>query len=166
MSILSTVKSNKLKTGLFIAFTLILFFLLFLYSHKVAPISWGLYGQVNTEKGIALLGADTVAYYSERKYIQGNALLSHKTANATWYFSSEANKQLFIADPEKYKPQYGGYCALAVTKGVTTNAAPEHWLVQDGKLYLFFNNDIKTTWLNEVNNGAKLTADGHWARRQ
>ena len=59
--------------------------------------------------GVAIKGYDTVAYHTEGRAVKGNSKMSHKWNDAKWYFASQANRDLFIKDPERYAPQYGGY---------------------------------------------------------
>ncbi len=162
MSILNTVKENKIKTILVVLGALTVFVLIFMYNNKVAPVSWNVYGAINTENGIALQGADVVAYQTQGKFMQGNSKINYESKNAIWYFATEENKQLFIDAPEKFKPQYGGYCAFAVSTGVTAVAQPENWTVQNGKLYVFNSAEVKETWINEKSSAA---SDANWAKR-
>jgi YHS domain-containing protein len=165
MGVLRSVKENKLKTLGLTVLLLFSFLLLFLYSNKVAPVSWGLYGNVNIDDGIALQGNDPVAYHAAGKRTSGNSKFSFKMGDATWYFSSASNKQLFADMPEKYMPQYGGYCAFAVSQGVTAVADPEHWTIQNGRLYVFNGSGPKETWVNEISKGSIIKADSVWATR-
>lgn len=166
MTIISSVKNNKIKSIAIVLFSLMIFFLLFLYSNKISPVSWGLYGEVNTHNGISLKGADAVAYFTEGKYIAGNSKYFHKTDSATWYFSSESNKQLFIKSPEKFMPQYGGFCTFAVTQGVTADAQPENWTIQNEKLYVFNDKNVIDEWIKGIADGSIKTANANWATRK
>ena len=163
MDVFRSVKDNKLKSLGFSVLLLISFLLIFLYSNKVAPVSWGLYGSVNTDSGIALQGNDPVAYHTTGMPTAGDSKFSFKTDNATWYFSSASNRQMFIEAPEKYMPKYGGFCAFAVSQGVTADAKPEHWTIQDGKLYVFNGADPKETWVSEISKGSIAKSDSSWA---
>ena len=96
---------------------------------------------------LALKGYDPVAYFSESKPVKGDKAISTKWNGATWRFSSEANQRLFIKDPQKYAPQYGGYCAWAVGNGYTADIDPKAWTVHDGKLYLNYNRNVRNDWL-------------------
>ena len=69
----------------------------------------------------AIKGYDTVAYFTENKAVEGQAAFSTDYQGAKWLFSSQENLDLFIADPEKYAPQYGGYCAYAVAQNSTAS---------------------------------------------
>jgi YHS domain-containing protein len=89
-----------------------------------------------TSAGAALKGYDPVAYFTEGKPVKGLSEFQHEWMGAKWYFLSAANRDLFIANPEKYAPRYGGYCAYAVSKGHTADISPSAWKIVDGKLYL------------------------------
>lgn len=88
---------------------------------------------------VAIKGYDPVAYFVENKAVEGSAAYSHRWLGAEWHFASAKNRDLFIADPGKFAPQYGGYCADGVSFGtVTTNIDPNAWRIIDGKLYLSY----------------------------
>ena len=86
--------------------------------------------------GVALKGYDPVAYFTEGKPVKGLNDFTYEWMGAEWHFSSAANRELFIASPEKYAPQYGGYCAYAVSRGHTADISPNYWKVVAGRLYL------------------------------
>lgn len=88
------------------------------------------------EDGYAIKGTDPVAYFTEAKPVAGNKKWSTDYQGVTWLFSSEANLKKFEADPEKYAPQYGGWCATGVSFGFKIPIQPEQWKIVDGKLYL------------------------------
>lgn len=69
--------------------------------------------------GKAIQGYDPVAYFTESKPVEGSKKHKYEWNDATWYFASEKNRDAFKADPEKFAPQYGGYCAWAVSQGYT-----------------------------------------------
>ena len=87
-------------------------------------------------EGVALKGYDAVAYFAEGKPIMGKKEFEFQWMGVKWYFSSAANRTLFINHPESYAPQYGGYCAYAVSKGHTADISPKAWKIVDNKLYL------------------------------
>ncbi|MDX2154190.1 MAG: YHS domain-containing (seleno)protein [Bryobacteraceae bacterium] len=101
-------------------------------------------------RGVALQGYDPVAYFTASKATKGSDSISHEWMGAKWYFSSDANRKLFIASPEKYAPQFGGYCAWAVSNNYTANADPEAWKIIDGKLYVNYNKDVQKKWEAEA----------------
>jgi hypothetical protein len=80
---------------------------------------------------------------------------------AKWYFASAANRDLFKVDPEKYAPQYGGYCAYAVPQGQTADIDPNAWKIVDGKLYLNYDPEIQKKWLQDIP-GYTRKADVNW----
>ncbi|MEM8873221.1 MAG: YHS domain-containing (seleno)protein [Planctomycetota bacterium] len=98
---------------------------------------------VNTDKtGVAINGYDPVAYSEMGEPKKGNFQIASTHDGATYWFVSEKHKALFDADPEKYLPQYGGYCAYGVAIGRKFNADPHTWAIIDGKLYLNLNDQI------------------------
>lgn len=88
---------------------------------------------------IALQGYDTVAYFTIGEPTKGSADFSTTYNGAEFRFVSEENLNLFLGDPQKYAPQYGGYCAWAVAQGKTAKGDARRWAVVDGKLYLNYN---------------------------
>lgn len=96
----------------------------------------------------AVSGYDTVAYFKEGKPVKGSPQFKTQYKGATWLFSSQENLDAFKASPEKYAPQYGGYCAYAVAaKNDLVSADPEAWKIVDGKLYLNYDKDIQADWV-------------------
>ena len=108
-------------------------------SHSIYAIA-----PVYTERGsnIAIKGYDPVAYFMENKPVKGDEKHRYEHQGAVWLFSSEENKRLFVSDPEKYSPQYGGYCAYAVSRNMTASIRPELFIISDGKLYLNYNETV------------------------
>ena len=97
--------------------------------------------------GVAIHGYDVVAYFLEGRAAPGTTEHEHSWQDANWRFSSEANKNLFIADPERYAPQYGGFCAVCLAlDGELTDANPKAWTIVDGKLYLNYSMHQRTQW--------------------
>ncbi|MRG55667.1 hypothetical protein GF108_08740 [Phyllobacterium sp. SYP-B3895] len=88
---------------------------------------------------VAIKGYDPVAYFTQHDAVQGNPQYSYHWLGATWQFANAENRDLFKADPGKYAPQYGGYCADGVSFGtVTTNIDPKAWRIIEGKLYISY----------------------------
>lgn len=117
--------------------------------------------EIYTEAGIAVDGTDVVAYFTQGEPVTGDANITHDYMGATWQFSSEENRATFAADPESYAPQYGGYCAYAVSKGATAPTVPEAWTIVDDKLYLNFSLGVKETWKADIP-GNIAKADANW----
>jgi hypothetical protein len=97
----------------------------------------------------AIDGYDAVAYFTEGKPVAGRPEFTHDWNGARWRFASAANLAAFQQDPARYAPQFGGYCAYAVANAYTAKSDPEAWHVEDGKLYLNFNAEVRTTWLGK-----------------
>ena len=112
---------------------------------------------------VAIDGTDTVAYFTEGKAVKGSSDFETEWKGATWRFASAANREAFLADPEKYAPQYGGYCAWAVSQGQTAPIEPEQWSIVDGKLYLNYNADVQAKWKADVP-GFIARADENWPK--
>ena len=110
---------------------------------------------------LAVSGYDTVAYFTEGKPVKGSSSYKTSYQNATWHFSSKENKAKFLADPTKYAPQYGGYCAWAVAKNDTAKGDPVQWKIHDGKLYLNYNTEIRNKWLADKE-ALIAKADNNW----
>ncbi len=94
----------------------------------------------------AINGYDAVAYFTERKPVAGKKEHSFVWKEETWYFSSAKNLETFKSDPDKYAPQFGGYCAYGMSRGYKANTDADAWTIADGKLYLNYNLDVKKIW--------------------
>jgi len=141
-------------------------FLSFMAAAPMAMIAVPAYAakpETYADDGIAINGYDPVAYFTESAPIEGDAAFSSDYKGATWLFASADNKALFDADPVKYAPQYGGYCAYAVSKGSTASTSPNAWTVYDGKLYLNFNRTVRGIWKNDIP-GNVAKADANWPK--
>jgi len=130
---------------------LILMAIIFTYAkmEHISPVSFGIHKPINQPlfSNSANNGYDVVAYFTENKSVMGDRSFSYEWKDAEWAFSSEDNKNLFIDNPEKYSPQFGGYCAYAVSKGFTADCDGSTFLVEDDKLYLFHEPDVKKEFL-------------------
>ena len=121
---------------------------------------------LNIDKnGVAIHGYDPVAYFSEGKATKGDPRYQSSYAGATYYFQSSADKETFDRDPTKYVPQYGGYCAMAMTMGKLEDVEPNYFLVHDGKLLLQRNEKAHMMFAKDpVANHKK--ADESWEKIQ
>lgn len=99
----------------------------------------------STSKG-AIDGFDPVAYFKEKKALKGQKSIVYEWKNAKWHFATEENKAAFIQDPEKFTPQYGGYCAYGWSQGYAAKTEGTAWSVVEDKLYLNYNLKVKSTW--------------------
>lgn len=95
---------------------------------------------------LAAGGYDVTAYFQQGKPLRGSATHQLQHKGATWRFASAGNLAKFKADPGVYAPQFGGYCAWAVSQGYVAPGDPDQWKIVDGKLYLNFNARAKELW--------------------
>ncbi|GAB2190791.1 YHS domain-containing (seleno)protein [Sessilibacter sp. MAH1] len=112
----------------------------------------------------ALKGADVVAYYDLQPgdpAIIGTDDITYDWGGVTWHFANEVNRNKFILEPEKYVPQYGGYCAFAVAKGFTAPPRPDSWTIVDGKLYLNNNPTSDKIWQRDRGESIQK-GDANW----
>ena len=148
---------KRKKTMSYNALTkILLIFALLAYSvlsQAIAPIY--------SRGSIAIKGYDTVAYFTEGAATKGNEAYSYDHLGATWQFESKENLDLFAKNPDKYMPQYGGYCAYAVSKKKTASIKPEIFKIIDDKLYLNYSESVQRRWLSDSKNYIKK-ADAQW----
>ena len=116
---------------------------------------------IYTESGVAIKGADPVAYFTEETFVEGSADYTHEWGGATWQFSTLENRDLFAANPEQYAPQYGGYCAWAVGQNTLAAIDPNAWSIVDDKLYLNANERIQERWSKDIPGNIAL-AEENW----
>ncbi|HMI79047.1 MAG TPA: YHS domain-containing (seleno)protein [Ferruginibacter sp.] len=121
----------------------------------------------NLSDGIAIKGYDPVGYFTQHKAVKGTKDHAVYHQGVTYYFSSVENKEIFKANPSKYEPEYGGWCAYAMGKnGEKVNIDPSTFKIINGKLYLFYNKyftNTLTDWnKDEIN--LKRKADANWPK--
>ena len=102
--------------------------------------------EVFIKSDAAIQGYDPVAYFKESKPVKGKAELSYTWKQATWHFSSQQNLEDFKGNPEKFAPQFGGYCAYGMAEGHKAPTSPDAWTILDDKLYLNYNKNVKELW--------------------
>lgn len=110
---------------------------------------------------VALEGHDPVAYFTDGRAVMGDPGLTHRWNGATFRFATADHRDRFAADPERYAPQYGGYCAWAVAHGALASGDPRQWTIHDGNLYLNYNADIKARWTADIPRYVRQ-ANEHW----
>jgi len=110
---------------------------------------------------VAASGHDVVAYFTESRPVEGSSDFAARYDGATWHFASAANRDAFRADPARYAPQYGGYCAWAVAQGSTASTTPEAWSIVDDKLYLNYSKGVQARWEQDIP-GHIARADTNW----
>ena len=99
---------------------------------------------------LAVKGYDVVAYAVDGKPVRGAAEYEHRWNGAIWRFATAEHRDLFAKAPERYAPQFGGYCAWAVSRGYTADIDPEAWRIVDGKLYLNYSKRVQKMWEQDV----------------
>ena len=112
----------------------------------------------------AIDGYDPVAYHKESKPVSGSDELVYEWNDAKWHFSCKENMELFKEDPERFAPQYNGYCAFGLSRNDFVEVNPEAWAIVNNKLYLTYNHDIRNAWLQDKSNYI-AKADRNWHLR-
>lgn len=105
----------------------------------------------NTDRGgLAVHGYDVVAYIVDGVAMRGRADFEYRWQNAVWRFASAAHRDQFAGAPEQFAPQFGGFCAWAVSRGYTADIDPSAWRVVDGKLYLNYSRRVQRMWEQDI----------------
>lgn len=117
--------------------------------------------EVNAEGGVAVRGTDVVAYATQGRAVAGSAAFAHQWRGATWRFASAAHRDLFAANPERYAPAYGGFCAFAVSEGYTAPIDPNAWRIVDGRLFLNYDRSVQRRWEGDIP-GRIARGDANW----
>lgn len=119
---------------------------------------------VNVDKqGLALQGYDPVAYFTANTAVKGDPAITTTFGGATYRFASTENRQTFETEPVKYAPQFGGFCAYAVSKGKTAKIDPTAFEIVDGRLLLQYDHSILRTF-NQDTAGNLAKADANWPK--
>ena len=113
--------------------------------------------------GVAIKGYDPVAYFTENRAVKGTKEYSYNWHETTWYFSKPENRDLFAANPERYAPQFGGYCATGVSVGRLFEADPKEWTIVDGKLYLNYDRSARNV-LRQHKTDTITRAEKNWVK--
>lgn len=125
---------------------------------------------LNLDKaGLALSGYDPVAYFPEGggKATKGSAQFALTRGGVTWRFASEANRKLFEASPKRFEPAYGGWCAWAMVEGKRVEVDPTSFLIEDGRLFVFYDSlfaDTRKKWLATGGATLRPKADAAWTK--
>ena len=127
----------------------------------LAPV-WAAKSPVHKDSdGIALQGSDAVAYHTEGKPVKGLDECETEWNGARWRIASAENRDAFAQSPETYAPQYGGYCAYAVSRGYTASIDPAVWRIVNAKLYLNFSRSVQELWSKDIPGHIERT-DRNW----
>ena len=117
--------------------------------------------EVFADGGLAIRGADPVAFFTHRAPVIGQAQHGLMWKGATWQFASADNMARFEANPEAYAPQFGGYCAFAMSKGAIATSVPEAWTIHDNKLFLNYSVNVRGIWSEDIP-GNVARANAFW----
>jgi YHS domain-containing protein len=117
--------------------------------------------EIYASNGVAINGYDPVAYFTDHKPVKGTEAFSTSYKGATFYFASADHRAAFLSDPERYAPQYGGYCAFGTAKGYKAPTEPQAFTIVDDKLYLNYNDDVTKTWRSDIGGYIKK-ANANW----
>lgn len=93
---------------------------------------------------VVLKGYDTVAYFTDGRPVKGDPTISYDWDDSRYYFATAKHREMFVADPDRYAPQFGGYCTGSMSRAVRNEGHPEAWVISDGKLYVFGAKDLET----------------------
>ncbi len=119
---------------------------------------------VFSTKAGAIKGYDPVAYFVAGKPEKGEKDLIFEWKGAKWHFSTAENQRLFAENPEKYAPEYGGFCAYGLAQGYEVKIEPEAWAIVDGKLFLNYDLDVQKKW--DADRAAFIQkADQNWSAK-
>jgi YHS domain-containing protein len=99
--------------------------------------------------GVAIMGYDPVSYFTKGEPEYGSAKFAAIWHDALWLFADSEHQSAFLADPEKYAPAFGGFCAYCAALGHKVHADPREWVIRDGKLYMHESENVRTTWLKQ-----------------
>ncbi len=117
---------------------------------------------IDGKSSVMLKGHDVVSYFTQNKHVMGQAQFSSVYEGITYQFASADHKALFDKEPQKYQPQYGGYCANGIVYGIPWGGDADSWRMIDGKLYIFGGAGSRDGFLIDVPGNTKL-ADKYWA---
>ncbi|AOW11643.1 hypothetical protein LPB72_19265 [Hydrogenophaga crassostreae] len=122
------------------------------------------FAPINVNKqGIGVQGHDPVAYFTAAAPTKGKAEFQAAHEGVVYRFASAANRDTFVANPAKFAPQFGGFCAMGATMGKKFDGDPTAWHIADGKLYLNLNADVQKSWLADVPGNNKI-ANANWPK--
>lgn len=114
-----------------------------------------------THDGVALRGHDPVAYFTDAAPRRGSADFAADWGGATWHFADAANRDRFLAAPDQFAPQYGGWCAWAAAENYLAPIDPAQWRIVDGRLYLNASARVQRRWERDIP-GYIARADANW----
>lgn len=125
----------------------------------ITSVAWA--GEYFEGDGVAVRGHDPVAYFKDGKPVKGSAEHRFEHKGSMFHFASKANRDAFAAEPERYAPQYGGFCAFGMSGGYKAAIDPAAFTVREGKLYLNYNLEVQKQWSADIP-GHVNKADRNW----
>jgi YHS domain-containing protein len=126
-------------------------------------LTTGAYAQSQyfNNNGIAINGYDPVAFFTENAAMEGSKQYSYEWNGTTWQFKNAANRDSFKSNPEKYAPQFGGYCAYGMSENHKAPTEPQAFTIVDNKLYLNYNMEVLKMWRKDTK-GRITKAEMNW----
>jgi hypothetical protein len=122
------------------------------------------HSKINTTNGVAIKGYDPVAYFLQHKAVEGSDNYIFDWSGSKWKFMSQSNLDSFKLAPEKYAPQYGGYCAYGCSEGHKAPTDPDAWTIADNKLYLNYSLKVKELWIKDTTSRIRA-ANEYWQKQ-
>jgi len=111
--------------------------------------------------GVAIMGYDPVAFIEMQETIRGRIDYELETPDGLWWFSSAAHRELFRKSPERYMPQFGGFCAQGVALGFKRRSDPTLWVLIDGKIYMHYSIEDQNRWAQDIRGNIRK-AEENW----
>nr|WP_171173885.1 YHS domain-containing (seleno)protein [Ruegeria sp. HKCCD8929] len=127
----------------------------------VSPAAYADSPLFHAREGMALSGYDTVSYFNGGHPVPGRSDIAVMWKGAVWQFASQGNREAFEANPRAFAPQFGGYCAYAMSKGRLSSTDPEAWEIVAGKLYLVHSPQIQRLWQQDIAGNIAM-AEQNW----
>jgi hypothetical protein len=118
-------------------------------------------GPYFAKDSLAILGYDPVAYFTDNKAVKGDPGISYRWQDVTWLFSNVEHKTAFVSAPEKFAPQFGGFCAYGASEQHLSPTDPEAWTIHQHRLYLNYNKKVKNLWLPDTTKRIPA-AEAYW----
>jgi YHS domain-containing protein len=112
-------------------------------------------------EAVAIQGYDPVAYFTKNDAVRGSSKYVHDWSGMTWFFSSAENREMFAAEPEKYAPQFGGFCTPSIAGGKNSRGGGDAWVIYNGKLYLSYDKSVRESFQRDIA-GVVSKAEGWW----
>jgi YHS domain-containing protein len=110
---------------------------------------------------VAIGGYDPVAYFTDGRPVKGSPKFSVPFDDAVYYFASAEHEKMFAADPDRYAPQYSGYCTVGISMGMKAEAAPQRWAISNGRLYVFYDQEARADFAKD-SAGIIAKANANW----